>query len=237
MENQADLNLSSNQFSPNRSGQRTTLAGVLNGILTFFLILMGIALVMLFIGFIVIMVNPQLETFNSYDDFRFLYEFSPVDLEQNFEIVESNPSLLNPKVKLLGSINFQIGNRRFVGLFFFFYFFILGWFVNILYQLKNFLSTFENGNPFIRENVKRIRIIGWSVILFPFLGIIYLLAFAPYFKNIVLSPGVSISFYWRSFLEYGKDSFWAIVFGLVVLVIAESFRVATQIKQEQELTI
>jgi len=41
----------------------------------------------------------------------------------------------------------------------------------------------------------------------------------------------------KSFLEFGKDSFWAIIFGLVVLVVAESFRIATQIKEEQELTI
>jgi hypothetical protein len=75
------------------------------------------------------------------------------------------------------------------------------------------------------------------VILFPFLGIIYMLSFAPYFKNIVLSQNVSASFYWKSFIEYGKDLFWAIIFGLVVLVIAESFRLATQIKEEQELTI
>jgi hypothetical protein len=34
----------------------------------------------------------------------------------------------------------------------------------------------------------------------------------------------------------GKGSFWAIIFGLVVLVIAESFRLATELKEEQDLT-
>jgi len=237
MENQTDLTRSRNQSSSERLGHKTTLSSVLNGILTFILILMGIAVGMLFIGFIAIMINPQLETFNSYDDFRLLYEFSSINFEKKFEVIQAHPALSNPGVKLFGAVNFQMGSRRFVALFFFFYFVILGWFLNILFQLRNFLGTFETGNPFIRENVKRIRIIGWSAILFPFLGILFMLAMAQYFKNLVLSPDMSVSFYWRSFLEYGKDSFWAIIFGLIVLVIAESFRVATEIKQEQDLTI
>lgn len=237
MEKQTDLTLSVNTSSTKKLSNKTTLPGVLNGLLTFILILMAIATIMLIIGFIAIMINPQLETFNSYDDFRLLYEFSPLNLEQSFKVVESNPSLSNPEVKLFGSVNFQMGNRSFVMLFFFFYLVILACFVNILVQLRNFLGTFENGNPFIKENVKRIRIVGWSVILFPFWGIIYMLSFAPYFKNIILSQSVPATFYWKSFIEYGKDSFWIIFFGLVVLVIAESFRLASQIKEEQELTI
>ncbi len=237
MENQKDVSLSGDNSSTVKDTPKSTLAGVLNAILTFILILIALAAVVIFVGFIAIMIKPQLETFNSYDDFRFLYEFSTPNLEKSFEVVKSNPALLNPEVKLFGAVNFQMGSRRFVAIFFFFYFVILGWFVNILFQLRNFLSTFETGNPFIKENVKRIRIIGWSIILFPFLGVAFMLATAPYFKNIVLNPGMSVSFYWRSFLEYGKDSFWAIIFGFVVLVIAERFRLATQIKDEQDLTI
>jgi len=237
MENHNNLSKSADNSSTEKTGQKTKLAGVLNVILTFILILIGIAAVGLFVGFIAIMINPKLETFNSYDDFRLLYEFSPIDREQNFEVVSSHAALTNSEVKLLASINFQIASRKFVVTFFFFYFVILGWFVNILFQLRNFLRTFNTGNPFIRKNVQRIRIIGWFVILFPFLGIIFMLAMAPYFKNIIVNPATPVSFYWRSFLEYGKDSLWAIIFGLVVLVIAESFRIATQIKEEQELTI
>lgn len=208
MENQKDISRSEDKkSSAEKVGQRRTIAGVLTGILTFILILMALAAVLLFIGFIALMINPQLETFNSYDNFRFLYEFSPIDLDRSFEVTKFNPALINPEVKLFGSVNFQIVSQRFVALFFFFYFVILGWFINILFQLRNFLGSFERGNSFIRANVKRIRIIGWSVILFPFWGMIYMLSFAPFFKNIVLSPSMSVSFYWRSFLEYGKDSF------------------------------
>jgi ABC-type multidrug transport system fused ATPase/permease subunit len=92
-------------------------------------------------------------------------------------------------------------------------------------------NSLKNENPFHSENTKRIRLIALAVFVSAILDILYPLILKYFwFKNITISNQV---FSFRLSFESVVDFLWV----LIILVIAEIYRIGSEIKKEQELTI
>ena len=100
----------------------------------------------------------------------------------------------------------------------------------IIGQLRDVVRTLRDGEPFVAANARRIRRIGWAVIFgelaragFTYVGTSYAMAS-------VSADG--LRFYPRSDLGV-----LPILYGLIILVIAEVFRIGTRLDEEQSLTV
>ncbi|MFC2167800.1 DUF2975 domain-containing protein [Acidobacteriota bacterium] len=106
-------------------------------------------------------------------------------------------------------------------------------FVFILLQLRHILASLTEGNPFTLENAKRIRIIGIVIIAGEFLVNLLMIGTA-----LIIDAHVDIE---GAKLAVGKlfsgFSLSNIFLGVVVLIIAEIFRLGVRLQEDQELTI
>jgi len=100
----------------------------------------------------------------------------------------------------------------------------------IVFQLRAFLRTIRGGNPFVRDNPKRIRKIGYTLIVgAPIIGILSNI-YARLYMHLVEIPGAT--------LTATMDVYPFVIFlGLVILVIAHVFDVGAKLQTEQDLTI
>jgi len=100
----------------------------------------------------------------------------------------------------------------------------------IVDQLKHVIQTLRDRDPFAPQNALRIRRIGWGVILIELFragAVVYWSYFA---DAIVTVSGAQC-------IPARRISVAAILYGLVILVLAEVFREGTKLREEQSLTI
>jgi hypothetical protein len=122
------------------------------------------------------------------------------------------------------------------GIFNFLHFFImLSISYSIVYLLwkifKCIKQSLQNENPFHKKNIVRIRLIALLVFISALLEIAYPLILKYFWlKSITIN---NQTFDFRLSFESLVDILWV----LVILVIAEIYRIGSEIKQEQELTI
>jgi hypothetical protein len=100
----------------------------------------------------------------------------------------------------------------------------------ILYMLRRMLSSLRGGSPFIRVNGKRLRWIGAAVIG---LGLAKAAFTIP--ANLFLTARLDIPGIHPKYLV-GIDGEYILI-GLLILVLAEIFRVGAEMREEQELTV
>jgi hypothetical protein len=96
--------------------------------------------------------------------------------------------------------------------------------IGIVDQLRKVFRTLEEKEPFQAENAKRIRRIGWTVIL---LEVMRALATA-YWSGWATLEG------WRAGSHIGATG---VLFGLLILALAEVFREGARLREDQSLTI
>jgi hypothetical protein len=99
-----------------------------------------------------------------------------------------------------------------------------------LSQLRAVFRTLRDGQPFVAANATRIRRIAWAVMV----GELARTA-AVYFSNsyaMTYFSGAGLHFDARLDLDV-----LAIVYGLIILVIAEVFRAGTRLDEDQSLTV
>lgn len=100
----------------------------------------------------------------------------------------------------------------------------------VIYVLWKIVQSVQQKNPFIVLNGRRLRIIAFSMIGIELsqglANLIKMLYLAPrlQFETIIIQSKIHVSFH-------------VIVAGLVILVIAEAFRIGVEMKEEQELTV
>lgn len=100
----------------------------------------------------------------------------------------------------------------------------------VIYVLWKIVQSVKQKNPFIVLNGRRLRIIAFSMIGIELsqglANLIKMLYLAPrlQFETIIIQSKIHVSFH-------------VIVAGLVILVIAEAFRIGVEMKEEQELTV
>lgn len=92
-------------------------------------------------------------------------------------------------------------------------------------------NSLKNENPFHSENIRRIRLIAIAMFLSAILDILYPFILKYFwFHNITIN---NHAFDFRLSFDAAIDFLWV----LIILVVAEIYRIGSEIKKEQELTI
>lgn len=104
----------------------------------------------------------------------------------------------------------------------------------IVIQLAKFFKTLTNGHPFVKENGKRIQIIGLSIILGALFNFLIQTGSFILLKSQIHLEGAHFPLLRYSLMELHPIT---ILTGFIILVIAEIFRLGTRLQEEQELTI
>jgi hypothetical protein len=100
----------------------------------------------------------------------------------------------------------------------------------VIGTLRAVFRTLRDGRPFVRANATRIRSIAWLVII----GELARSAFV-FFENYYVMMHFSAD--GLRFDARPDLNFFAIINGLIILVIAEVFRAGTRLDEEQSLTV
>ena len=108
--------------------------------------------------------------------------------------------------------------------------FMIGGYMWTLHQFRRFVKTILRGEPFDRENPRRIRHIGFVVMIAgPIVGAIQYLHTLKYIYDLDF-PGAKV--------EIEPDIYPAAIFlGLILFVIGHVYDLAVKLKEDQELTI
>ena len=104
----------------------------------------------------------------------------------------------------------------------------------VIIQMAHFFETLTRGDPFVRENGRRIKITGWCVIVGGLFHFFWKLGSYLYFEKIVVANGASLPGVRYLLRELHPV---VILAGMIILVIAGIFQKGALLKEEQELTI
>ena len=100
----------------------------------------------------------------------------------------------------------------------------------VLYQLRRVFGTLAAGDPFVRENATRIRMIGFAVLGMELVRVLVLSAQAYYLRANFSFTGIQLR-------TLPHPDLGVLFLGLVLLVIAEVFRQGADLREEQSLTV
>jgi len=102
-------------------------------------------------------------------------------------------------------------------------------FILITYQLKLIFSSFEKSEPFFESNTRRIRIIGFVLIIYSLAQLAY---------NIAMNQYLLSHFKWDQGTQLTYSfNFGTLFTGLTLIVVAEVFKLGASLDNEQKLTI
>jgi hypothetical protein len=136
----------------------------------------------------------------------------------------------NPQIHVRGSLRFPTQSRAFFGgnavLLLVFLALLLG----VLGQLRAVFRTLRDGQPFVQANATRIRWIGFAVIVIELAG-----SATVFFENYYAMTHFSAE--GLRFDAWPAINAFAIIDGVIILVIAEVFRAGTRLDEEQSLTV
>ena len=163
---------------------------------------------------------------------------SGLSTPMEFSVPEQGTATFNSNqvvpVKIVGGrgvvqINRPVPNVLLIP-FFILNFIFFGLILWIVYSLRKIVQSVRQKNPFTSTNGKRLRIIAFSMV-----GIELIRGLADLTKMLYLEPRLHFeTILIRSDISI---SLHVIIAGLVILVIAEAFRIGAEITEEQELTV
>jgi len=162
------------------------------------------------------------------------YDLSQAGYVGNAQLTCADPSA-HTELRYLGWVKLTSRNRVYLPLVMAGYFIWLGLVLVVVWQLRRILGTLTAGDPFVRDNARRIKTIGWSIIIAVTLKTLTKFGAVLYLKRIISINGRS--YLPPSYLLWESFPLGMIFVGLAVLAIAEVFRIGARIKAEQELTI
>lgn len=212
---------------------RASFAGVLKAILDVIFVLGIIWLALVIIVFLIIQIDPESKARQLFSASTLypLWDIVPGNIVQ----AHSADPTAHVKIRLVGWIFMTTGNRLYLLMTMIGFSAWAGLFLLVVHQLRRLLATVKAGNPFCPENASRIRTIGWSIVSSFLLKTVTDFSAVLYMKHTISVNG-----------RHLFPPFWLIpdslhlevlFFGLVVLAISGIFRLGTQLKEEQELTI
>ncbi len=108
---------------------------------------------------------------------------------------------------------------------------ILGAGLLIIYQLRKILVSLLNGTTFMPQNVIRIRIIGLAVI-----AITLLKGFSTIWLNQLLSSSIDLPGL-ELLAKFRFQDFGGVLWGVIILILAEVFRHGACLQEDKDLTI
>ena len=198
-------------------------------ILTILLGIGGLTLVFSALLFFLTLLNPNFEPFFPIVDI-------PLEIEENATLVLKNGKALNilvDEVNVSFNINDSYGFAGVLNYLYFISILIIAFYIVLLLWkiFKSIRSSLKNENPFHLRNVWRIRKIAFAILFSAILEILYplILKYIWFEKLNVLDKAFSF----KLNFEASINLFWA----LIVMVIAEIYRIGLEMKKEQELTI
>jgi hypothetical protein len=100
----------------------------------------------------------------------------------------------------------------------------------VLAQLRAVFRTLRDGTPFVPANAARIRWIGYAVIGGELARSVVLFAGNSYVASRFAADGLR-------FDQWPRIDILTIVYGLIILALAEVFRAGTRLDEDQSLTI
>jgi hypothetical protein len=100
----------------------------------------------------------------------------------------------------------------------------------VIHQLRKIFATLAAGDPFVRANATRLRLIGLVVIAFDIGRAVLGLGQSLYLRSALSTSGVEIR------IEFGF-TVEVIFLGLALLVIGEVFRIGAGMREDQALTV
>lgn len=100
----------------------------------------------------------------------------------------------------------------------------------IIYQLRGLFQAFARKQLLTLANAKRIRFIGYAIVVSWAVSLVAEFLGTHYLINAVAVPGVELTS--NFVLDY-----WTLFLGLIVLVIAEIYKMAAEISEESKFTI
>jgi hypothetical protein len=99
----------------------------------------------------------------------------------------------------------------------------------VTYHLKKIVSTFTKRSPFIKLNVARVRYIGLALVIFPVLDLLFDFIYVQY---------LNANLIWESQGQFTLSfDFIILLLGLLIILIAEIFRLGVSFREESDLTI
>ncbi len=213
----------------NQKVKNKKVIGLIYGILTILLGIGGITLLLSALFFFLTLFNPNFEPF-------FPVVEVPLEVSENASLELKNGNLydilideayvsfnVNSKYGFAGTLNF---------LFFEFMLIIAFYIIFLLWKIfRSIRLSLRNENPFHPKNIWRIRIIAFAILLSAILEMIYpiILKYLWFDKINMLDKAFDL----KLNFDASIDLFWA----LIVLVVAEIYRIGLEMKKEQELTI
>jgi len=203
--------------------------GLIYGILTALLGIGGITLLLSALFFFLTLFNPNFEPF-------FPVTEVPLEISENASLELKNGKLYDILVDE-AYVSFNVNNEYgFAGILnYLFFVTMLGIaFYVILLLWKIFRSirlSLKNDNPFYPKNTWRIRLIAFAILLSAILEMVYpiILKYLWFDKINMLEKSFDLKLNFDATI----DLFWA----LIILVVAEIYRIGLEMKKEQELTI
>jgi hypothetical protein len=156
----------------------------------------------------------------------------PVALELDAPVHDSGGSLhADGRIeKLRGNLRFPIRQGAFLSVSMFLVVILLGMLLWVLTQLRQIFQSLSRGLLFIPENARRIRWVGFAVILGEFARAAVVYFWSYYTSQHFTANGLRFV----AAIDFNAST---IVDGLAILVIAEVFREGTRLHEDQSLTI
>ncbi|MBI9054745.1 MAG: DUF2975 domain-containing protein [Bacteroidales bacterium] len=205
------------------------IIGLIYGILTVLLGLGGITILLSIALFITSLFNPEFEPFFPVIDV-------PLNISEDAVLELKNGSqsdILIDEAFVSFNINNEYGFSGILNYVFFMSILLIAYYVIFLLWkiFRSIRVSLYNNNPFHYKNIWRIRLIAFAILLSAILEIIYplIVKYIWFNKIIVFDKAFDI----RLNFDASIDLFWA----LIILVVAEIYRIGLEIKKDQELTI
>lgn len=101
----------------------------------------------------------------------------------------------------------------------------------IIYQLRKLFYTIRSGDPFSRENSRRIQIIGIAVIASSVLSALLSFLIGSYLATLIDLPGLDLMAHIR------LQDFGGVFVGIIILILAEVFQHGARLQEESNLTV
>jgi len=221
------------QAIPKITRPKPKLIGILKGLTTFAIAVLILGGVGLTLALIAGMIDPGIYRFDSFKDFGILYEI----ISEQPQITRVDDGLGDINLTNLAALDFTFTNRSTILLYFLSKYLILFFTLTIFYKMRQILTTLEKSDPFVRENARRIRWIGYAMIGIGGAAIIVGTIILLFFGEPIQVAGAGVKTYWLMVIRNAGDSLSSIFWGILVLIISEIFRQAVLIKEEQELTV
>jgi len=205
------------------------IISLIYGILTVLLGLGGITILLSITLFITSLFNPDFDPFFPVIDV-------PLSISENASVELKNglqSDILIDDAFVSFNINNKYGFSGILNYLFFISILLIAYYVIFLLWkiFKSIRISINKNNPFHYKNVWRIRYIAFAVLLSAFLEILcpLIIKYAWFNKIIMFDKAFNI----RLNFDASIDIFWA----LIILVVAEIYRIGLEIKKDQELTI